>query len=151
MTHELNGDAQVAAGPSATKVEAGTSAEAVVAAAAEELIGPSSSEEDIVTSSTGNLVAAPSSADEVEAAAPLNLIGTPARNDDVVTWGANDLIRPARPNDRRLKLPAHRGSRRRARDRSEHHRCEHGHRERDRRFARRSPLHEPLLTENSSS
>jgi hypothetical protein len=69
-------------------------AEAVVAEAAEGRIGPSASEDDIVTSSTGNLVAATPSADEVKAALPLNLVGASARNDDVVTRGADDLIRP---------------------------------------------------------
>ena len=150
MTHELNGDAQVAAGPSATKVEARTSAEAVVAAAAEEIIGSFASEEDIVTSSTRNLVAAPPSADEVEAAAPLNLVGTPARNNDVVPRGADDLIRPSRPNDRRLKAPAHRRSRSRARGRSEHHRCANRHCEHDENSASRAPFHEPLPSDPSS-
>ena len=91
-----------------------------------------------------NLVAAPPSADEVEATTPLNLVGTPARNDDVVTRGADDLVRPTRPHDRRLKAPAHRRSRRRARGRSEHHRCEHRYCEHDGSSACRSPLPAPL-------
>jgi len=117
---ELHG-AQVAAASTVTKVEARTSREAVVAAVAGEFIAASVSEEDVVTWSTGNLVVAPPRTDEVEAAAPLNLVGTTARNDYVVTRGADDLIRPVRPDDGRLKPPAHWGSRRRVRGHSEYH------------------------------
>jgi hypothetical protein len=137
-TRDFNG-AQVGTGPAAPTVEAGTSGEAVVAAAAEEQIVASLSVEDIVTASAENLVVALPSADEVVPAAPLNPVITTARNDDVVTRGADELIRPARPDDRRLKPPAHRGTRRRARSRSDRHR-EHRNCERDDGFAPRQPV-----------